>query len=914
MNCEVGTCGLLLGLIGNQSDLSSAELFRKEFVDKIFTQYKKGIEEHSGKLDSRLYLAKGYYLFGDCNLAVLALYDDFAFPNRVLHPGHGFSTVAGEDAEKYTMQVISGISTVQKGAKIKIPSLEEQADVTFLKPKERFPFICITHYKLNNGLLIGNGVELLELVKQGLYRRREDLKNNYEIELICLDSFSNHELTVVYFAKEMTSIVSFINESRTLQLDYLLNVTDFESLDRIARRSLLFQSLQSNRETSDEEAAAGDVIKWSEQVKAAHVFSTTYSYCGYDMEWDTFPELTKKQRLTLQYHWDLKPGHYTDFEKAVFDDIAIFSRDEVTKRILPGADMVQFVVENTFEQHLRNFESLHNCPGLRSFVRKQRINVIFRELGLETKVLTDEKSHPELLKHLRKCVFHAGELQAIRQDLDALRVSKVLKERTLKMYCTFNDCIADLLFFNYFIELKDYLKGILCRIHEYAGSEEDDISLEQFHVWLDNMIRNFEQAYYNRFHQSSRMRNISDFNLEYNGGIQQYISAYDMTYKTILKGLMLDDFQQNCVYVSGFERVSSDRKTLRINILHVTYPELCASIIWKEAMNFYWSEKENNAKSNLKQINIDRNENLLIQSEFLKLLRIQVQSDRHFRPDCYVHDLMLSALNENLIHYLLADAVVFNAGYGGDFDLVSYWYWVYFVQMSHFYDRKGRMEPAVFVKFLIRWLFIKRFKGTSLSEPEGFFTFDPKLSELFFCYYQEAKDFVDILIRKLECQDFFKYIGGVSAIFVRKLLELPDEMVLTGRLSDKQAKVVKNSLLVCDENMEQKSTAFKNGEVICFDREKENDIMFIHNLIIAYLRQIKELAVRENSSIRILERDSKGQVIGRKTQYQNILADPLGGMFIWDGNRRGEYFRCRAIFYKSLWGFSQLMKKEYVSI
>lgn len=43
----------------------------------------------------------------------------------------------------------------------------------------------------------------------------------------------------------------------------------------------------------------------------------------------------------------------------------------------------------------------------------------------------------------------------------------------------------------------------------------------------------------------------------------------------------------NCVYVSGYERVSSDLDSLRINNFRITYPALYAATAWKEAINFY---------------------------------------------------------------------------------------------------------------------------------------------------------------------------------------------------------------------------------------------------------------------------------------------------------------------------------------
>lgn len=92
---KVGTCGLVIGLIDNQSELTSNDLFNKEFAKTIFKEYKSRIEKTVGNLDKCLYTPKGYHLFGDCNMAVLALIDDFAFPNRVFHAGHGTDCLLG---------------------------------------------------------------------------------------------------------------------------------------------------------------------------------------------------------------------------------------------------------------------------------------------------------------------------------------------------------------------------------------------------------------------------------------------------------------------------------------------------------------------------------------------------------------------------------------------------------------------------------------------------------------------------------------------------------------------------------------------------------------------------------------------------------------------------------------------------
>lgn len=181
MDYTVGKCGLLIGLVDNQSKLSSNILFEKEFKSEnaIFHRYKESIESNlsptKSELDKRLYDPRGYHLFGDCNMAILSLIDDFAFPNRVLHPGHGYSDNSKENY-KYTLQTINGIHTeTEKDDEGRPISLEKRADDTFLKSSDRYPFIGITSYKINNGLMIGNSAELLELIKQRLYTLRKSI-------------------------------------------------------------------------------------------------------------------------------------------------------------------------------------------------------------------------------------------------------------------------------------------------------------------------------------------------------------------------------------------------------------------------------------------------------------------------------------------------------------------------------------------------------------------------------------------------------------------------------------------------------------------------------------------------------------------------------------------------------------------
>lgn len=874
---KVDSYGLVIGLIDNQSSMTSEKLFVDEFKDGIFYKYKKGVNDNlgeSGKLADFLYNPKGYHLFGDCNMAILSVIDDFVFPNRVLHGSHGYV----DTDMKYTLQVISGICTVDT-----TPSLSKQAANTFLKVTEPFHFIGITNYKINTGLLLGNGTDLLELIKRKI-RNLQD--SDYEdVQCICLDSFSNHELTVLYFSNKLNRIELFINKTRTLQLEELT-----QSVDSLAKQSLMWQYLIENED------------KKMKQVKDAHIFSSTYSHLGYDMKLDRLDD-----EMIIQYHWDLKPGHYHSFIAYLGKLLQISLND---KDITPGLDMIHFKCRKTFSAHLEDWNKLISDTSISSCIRRQRMYVVFNEIEIEhTEFLGEE--HPTITGKYQESIFGRAVLRELRDNLDEFRVSKVLKERTLKMYGTYNDCITDPLFFSYFIELRDYLKGIKTQIVHYK--QEREKSLENFHSWLNAVITNFEKAYYNRFHQSSRMKNISDFNLEYNGGIQQLISAYDVAYKTISK-IYTREYQQNFVYVSGYERVSSDRNSLRINIFHITYPELYAATIWKEVANFCWDSEDKISDGSIEAENILANELLITDPNYSFILQSRIKSHVDFDFSSYVHCLMLSAMNDTFIHYLCADTTVYNYGYAANFDLYSYWYWKYFSQMSHFYDYEGEMNPDVFIKFFMRLAFIetlcKKESGTFIE----YVPFDPKLSELWFCYSRDIYSFVRILLEELEISDFQSYVSGsFMKLIYHEVQENKRESSITYQQfkeasADHMATWLDNTQRRCVEFQKQ----FENGEIIS-SLESFSPQEFVRHIFYSYLYAVKSLDLQDDQSIKVLERDNKGEVVWRN-QYTQIPADPLGGMFTCSKSIREQYLKYRSVFYKSLWGFSLQVKKNYVDV
>lgn len=121
--------GLFLSLLTVPRNKNPKEFFEKEFRDGLFKKYFEELVKNSN-LDYKeeennlkdFYLPKAYYLFGEFDLAIISLVDDFALANRIFHPGHNYRN---EDEKPrvsvhYDYQIVSGLINSKSLLKTKV--------------------------------------------------------------------------------------------------------------------------------------------------------------------------------------------------------------------------------------------------------------------------------------------------------------------------------------------------------------------------------------------------------------------------------------------------------------------------------------------------------------------------------------------------------------------------------------------------------------------------------------------------------------------------------------------------------------------------------------------------------------------------------------------------------------------------
>lgn len=881
-------CGILIGMSSTPTGVTEDVFFNEHIKDNLFHRYKKGREtniKRNAFNDNHLYEPIGYKTFGDNNLMFFSLFDDFSYPNRVFHPFNGNGDSVAK-YQNYEYQVVVGINILHSGCNCGNDTLEHLFSIDKL---QIFPFSCVTKLKANPIFLCGNGLDYIELIKAHIYITSSENK----IHTIIANGVGSDEVIIISFANSMRAIAESIFRIRNLQFKELATVND----------TWFNQVLSNSFATENEE----------KDIKDAHVFSYSYSTCGYAIDRSEIPTELPDDNCKITFTWTIKPGHITNFTKELklrmeqlelgktaWKDCLYVSNTKVC------LSLEHHILGEDSERFFRTLDGLRELDFKKRNIRKLHIDISVEDNNnlLDGSISeTDLEKHPNTKDTFKRYTYSKEKLSDIRNDLDKARISKVIKERIMKMYHNYDDCVQDPAFVVSFIGLKPFLDFLADTIKIYSEGKSTRTS-DIMHEWLDNSLRDFEQAYLNRFHQSNRMRTLSDFNLEWNGGIQQIISSMDYTYKLLMKCCSVDS-PRSFMYISGYERVHVTDHSYRINMQHVTYPELFVTTVWKEMFNFIPTEITkiyNKEDLPLKFFSDDN---------FINRLKIQIYNHHMYNPADNINASFLSNLNKELMVSILADSLAFFYGYGKDYRLFEFWYWRYFMQTPMIYNSRGDIDQNRFFLFMVRMLFVKILESGNPDSIESlrFKPFDSAFSSNWVLFFENASAISKILYEQLEQLDYGLHIKSLSSVLLH--YTYPDAgKILEGKseLKDKKdfMRAEMNLISSLRNKVYQECSDFFNDRTIPTTQfESEYIANFVCGFLTGYLHHIRSLddTTTDTEYERLLSRDKSGHpdISNQFSKfYKPLLADPLGGFFCIDGDIIKEYFSARSVFYMTM--------------
>lgn len=920
---SVDAVGLTIGLINYMGEEDVFTFCNNEFEKGLFEPYRKGINEYgNGKLlDERVFRPKFYKMFGDNNAMFITLADDFAFVSRSLHSAHMANE--GEPHRKnYNVQVVNGVYIRQDN---KGKQLVDLADTTFLRKNACYPYVGAICLKINNGLLIGNGLELAMLIKDKMEQiaaKIEPCTNPLrKCQIIIINSFSNFELTVLIFSYEISKILTFVNSVRKLRLS---DLDDEEKKKEIVEGSLLEMYKKEDNETDID-------------IEDAHLFSSTITRLGYDSTaWKDINDTENEdnsEKFRIQIDFELRTGHCNVFWKEIKDLAEDIWKNDLSNETdnlsfltVPGHHTTRLEISSASIKEVDLLQSkILESQLIHSHVRKVRLKLIFPidETKEERKI---SERHPSLMNNLRNACFEEESLSKLKSNLSALGVSRVLKERLLKMFSTFNTCLNDVTYFPFFLELRGFLKSILISIEKRAEDNCGKNDNTELHAWINKKIAVYERAYFNRFHHSSRALAVSDSNLEYNGGIQQVLTAYDYVYKTIMGFVTHDstternEGEESIIYISGYEDVNSEKNSLKVDITHLTSPELLTTVMWKEALNFFWetliaTEGKEEQKTEKYMLLL---KDILQEGDKLVFFRNSIRLDRRLDRRRRGHDILYNTISPKFMQYIVLENYVFYNGYNGDFELYTNRYWNYFLQMAHKYDSpiNGEMNEKSFIIFMVRWLFVRKLAiYTDSDDASGILSYnvyvpyDRSIADLWMHYIADAISFVDILVDVLRNFSIIETLDADKSRFV-----------IRGLNESYQDRPIKQQIEILKEiecNLESDSESLLQGKIKIYNSDMGCTFNYVNMLSLSLMKSAEMLndisedkrLQCKNFPVKVLRRDEKGKIVNSEG-YQPLLADPLGGVFLHDNSLRHKYFRMRMAYQMSLWDLAFRDKKN----
>jgi hypothetical protein len=884
----VSDCGLFIGLV--TEPYSNKDFFKDEFDNGLFSSYKNEIENNlpdNGKLSENLYKPVPYRIFGEYNLAILSIVDDFEFGLQVFNPAHEYHGNECKD-EFYSTQVINGIITGSK----EVIDFEKIALATFLNKDNPLKYIGITKVKINNGILIGNGVSLLEAIKSKL----AIVCTNENHKIIILDTFCNNELSVVSFSNNISSILDNVIQIRRLKFK------DIENNDNFIKHSFLFNIPEASRR--------------GVQIEEAHLFSETNTFFGFRLENESKDESKDESNISIQCIWEIKPGHEDSFLDRLCKEegICISNGLKGTKNVFINCTISQarniFEFNEKYSHHIRKF--------------KTKILLDWKDV----ECLDNFTSHPQLTNYLiKEYTYKRDKLSSMRGILISCGVPKQTIERVLSMFNNYNNCIVDVVSFGSFIELRGFLEEVQreIEIEGRKNPEEREVpSIKEFNTRLDNCIRAFESAYHNRFHQSNKLNTVPNYSLEFNGGIQQFVSIFDCIYKSILNPLGANWVYSDLVHISGFEGVHSIDNTLMINTQHILNPELFSTIVFKEATNAIMQKGVYNF-GKLIELNND------VSSKAIEEWNRYVMTlNDLFSKNEKIYDTILKYLKENgcsnnrylnefdhvLFSNIFSDILVFEFGFAKE-KLMFYSYWNYFIQMQHFNNGKIISNDSLYQRYLIRLHTLKSYAihgGYESIELDNYIPkfYDEEDSKLIsFC--KTLSSFLKLKKMELLGNDYsieeFAYTIYCSA----SKSEVKEEFKNRKDYMPKDFNEFRKSQI--NKQMSRFSEEIKENKIINRFAELNNeyedeldglsDASFVQRFILAYLQRIFEL----NSS---KENYTKTHFPKIKTSTdRQIRYHSTGVAIIYNAESRRKYYSSRSVFYKTLWDICSKIKLNY---
>lgn len=825
-----------------------------KYVNQLIKSYKDGLQlKDPTKLDKNLFEPRIYKLWGHFSNACLVPVDDYNFSSRIFQPFSHLVTPNPYSEKSFIYQTQTYI----------LPDLRkndtESVFDCWTKTKDH-DFIGIINIKLNDELVEGIGTqklgEFIELVNKHIPLPGKTMTDD-NVVFFPSFSFSWNELTLYLFSNDLFEL--------NKKLVFILGLP--MQVDKTGNKKTV------------------KAVEFSQSVfgfkyKADH----TYSF--------------KKQNGThFNMRLFLKQGCLSNGIDFIINNLKI--NPQFIKLIVGKGDIALLNLDiNSF---------FHVFKGLIDYYKSK---IDLEEVPIFSKTYTtvffdlfdDIKKEPityEIVNNQTK--FSHEKINLLYRALKRQRVPNSLRDRFVKLYIKYNHAVNDNVMGKYFMSLDSVLNKKMDEIINDKIFHENDLSIFSYSELLMRFSEQMEKAFFNRYGSSYDMDEVPDWNIDFSGGYQQLIMAYDYAYKSITQ-LFGEGESDDCPYPYSFMFLSShsgpksNSYSVRLNTFHIYHPELFANTAVHEAINFLWQ------KLSIKEI------------QYVQILK-EIDNYLGYNNDYKVN---LEESESKFFRYLYCDYATLLTVFPNNFDGFTIWLFSTILSDPAIYDQYGNIESEIITNSLVRFLMIYTIDGQTTQLNNHYDSFFSTIPQIYIVWIQK-KDFLLKLVNHILQQFDFQY--GITIIKKIVLSEIENEIIYDDKikvsdLHKKLLRYIKNKA----KHIEAIVFKLEQGEIISKELEKikpKGKACNQYNatsLLGALLRSFQH---QENFNFN----DSKHRLMAVRIDVSNpnkskignlditypkndILIDEIGGVCILDPEKRRKYFKIRATMILSLWKMS----------
>ena len=941
-----------------------------------------------------LYSPRAYCVLGTWDIAVISLVDDFEFGVRTFQ---SFSSIAKPNDAKpeqherkthgtqdFSYQVVTGLSPVFNYGNEKKPmglgSLESfwKKHIAGSKRKagtagsraKPLPLIGVCSLKINPALIIGSSVDsykdiIVSITSSCSRLIVEKAIPKGSIEVLVLETLSWNEVEIVLFSDSYVSITEIIHGIKELRVrDIEIPGAEYKTpIPEGIEGSLLKKYTDKNEQA--------DVNK----INASHLFVKSVETLGFDFEiLDEVrrnPGLSIKQRLeTVEkileqwgisfqdsvrfvQRWFVKPGHLQDLRNIInqycpeytdHDFITVGNSDYslTPKEVRSNGDLKKTKLSSRYlVRHILTSIEIEIEAHIHQIVTIPEVE--FTSVKDETTV---QNEHTRIHRNLCTMQFSQNEINAVSSKLRALTVSKIISGKFLNTLSTYNEGIADSALYGYFIELAPFLRTAISTIdqcyREHLDGDYCNETLISLQYKLHTMSEAFQRAFQNRMQQSHKMLEISDYNLEFKGGVQQLVSAFDAVYKLYCLQLCLPE---GFAYIKSAPGITSRQFSVRLNFHHIYQPEIFFIVIGKEVSNFLiydfktFEKEDSYVKGDEHVVGFKNFRDTINDLEHVSRFFWVPKSSREGTAK-KLSDIqtLQECLWEDLGVYLLADLISLMTVFNGDLKLYIRCFWLYFAQDSVSYVSNNELHIGKFSENFVRVLILKhvlsQFNPSKYESLEAD-PVDSCFSEPYRILNNEklTKPFIEQVVERLVPIGERGMASIQTCLFQvlhqlnRRTCPLPyfsHKSEDNERFNRDVAKAVEQNLVDVSEGKmirfgELGTNKFNHPKLWAAQRYEKTRIMtyfFKEYLTRVFVSDCNSEDPNKSYTkvlVRKSLRGSNGTDAG-KPQFtpdyckSGLMIDPRGGIFTTLPDKRRKHFKETSAMMRSLWGLSNELK------